>query len=101
MLQREYDPPLDKGIAPVVELLASHEVETYESCQGGTGHSYSVPSVRFHGDHAEGFRALAVVIRAGAPVDALRRAWSVIDNEPTGPFWELTFTKTMEGAAFI
>ena len=28
---------------------------------------------------------------AGLPVTGLRRVWPVLDNEPTGPWWELTF----------
>ena len=90
-MSREYDPPLDPGIAPMVELLQEHGIETYESCQGGDGHSYSEPAVRFHGSRVEGFRALAVAIDHGLPVSDLRRFWSVIDGEPVGPKWELTF----------
>lgn len=95
-----HDEKLDAGIAAVVNLLRHEGIETYESCQGGPGHSYLMPTVRFLGDHSESFRALAVVIRAGVPVDELHRLWSIIDNEPTGPSWELTFCKTMEGATY-
>ena len=90
-MKREYDPPLDPGIAPMVELLWEHGVETYESCQGGSGHAFLEPSVRFEGGRAAGFKALAVAIDHGQPVNELRRVWSMIDGEPDGPFWELTF----------
>lgn len=91
MPEKIYDPPLDPNIAPVVELLAAAGVETFESCEGGEGHAYPEPTVRFHGDRSEGFRALAVVLRAGLPVSDLRRTWPIVEQEPTGPWWELTF----------
>jgi hypothetical protein len=88
-----YDPPLDAGIAPFVEALTADGVETFESCEGGPAHAYREPTIRFHGDRAEGFRALSVAQRLDLPVAALRRAWPVQDGEPTGPWWELTFSQ--------
>lgn len=87
----QYDPPLDAGIRNAVEVLGRSGVETFESCEGGSGHAYPEPTVRFHGNHAEGFRALGIAMQAGLPVAGLRRVWPVLDNEPTGPWWELTF----------
>ena len=86
-----YDPPLDTGIQDAVETLQRAGVETFESCQGGLHHAYPEPTVRFHGDASEGLRALSIALKAGLPVAALRRSWPVIDKEPTGPWWELTF----------
>lgn len=86
-----YDSALDPGIESAVLALAAGGVETFESCQGGMGHAYPEPTVRFHGDSTEGYRALVVALRAGLPVLELRRVWPVIDGEPTGPWWELTF----------
>lgn len=83
--------PLDPGIKAYVEALQQQGVETFESCQGGEGHAYLEPTVRFHGDRSEGFRALAVAQSNQFPVAALRRTWPVIDDEPTGPYWEMTF----------
>ena len=82
---------LDTGIRKAVERLQSCGIETFESCEGGPGHAYPEPTVRFHGDIAEGYRALAVAMRAGLQVKELRRVWPVLDGEPTGPWWELTF----------
>jgi len=87
----DFDPPLDPGIQRAVITLKEAGIETFESCQGGEGHAYPEPTVRFHGDRSEGFRALAAVLTAGLPVSGLRRAWPVIEGEPTGPYWELTF----------
>jgi hypothetical protein len=88
----DQDTQLDAGIKPYVAALRAEGVETFESCQGGTGHAFPVPTIRFHGDRAEGFRVLAVAQRHGLPVAELRRTWPVNDGEPTGPWWELTFT---------
>lgn len=82
----------DPGIRAVVASLVAAGVETYESCEGGPGHAFAVPTVRFHGERSEGFRALAVCQSLGLPVAELRRVWAVLDGEPTGPRWELTFT---------
>ena len=86
-----YDPPLDKGIEAAVTALCAAGVETFESCEGGAGHSYPEPTVRFHGNRAEGLRALAVALNAGLPVHELRRVWRVEDGDVNGPWWELTF----------
>lgn len=87
----EFEPPLDPGIKQYVEALVAERIETFESCEGGDGHCYPEPTVRFRGDQSEGFRALAVAIRARSPVNALRRTWPIYENGPTGPWWELTF----------
>lgn len=89
-IDRQFDP----GIFQAVVVLQEAGVETFESCEGGCGHAYSEPSVRFHGSRAEGLRALAVAIEAGLNVAELRRVWPVRDQEPTGPWWELTFAPT-------
>lgn len=86
-----YDPPLDPGVEPYVGVLAAAGIETFESCDGGKGHAYSEPTIRFHGDRSEGFRAIAVALQHDLPVSDLRRIWTIIDGEPTGPDWELTF----------
>lgn len=69
-------------------------METFESCEGGIGHAFPEPTVRFHGDHSEGYRAVAAAMQAGLPVAELRRVWPVLDGELTGPSWELTFVPT-------
>lgn len=88
---KEFDPPLDPGIKRAVEILFSHGIETYESCEGGPGHSYPEPAVRFHGDRSEGFKALAIALQHALPVKCIRRIWNIIDGEPVGPDWEIVF----------
>lgn len=82
---------LDDGIKEAVLLLRQVGVETCASCEGGAGHPYPEPTVCFDGERSEGFRAFAIVMENGLRVSALRRVWRVIDGEPTGPEWELTF----------
>lgn len=86
-----YDPPLDPGIRAYVEALDGAGIETFESCEGGDGHSYPEPTIRFHGGPGEGFRAMAVAQEKRLPVKAVRRTWTVNDGEPTGPYWEMVF----------
>lgn len=85
--------PLDDGIKDAVILLQQNGVETFESCEGGMGHPFPEPTIRFHGDGSEGFRVLALAQKNGLRVDQLRRYYQVQDGEPTGPYWEVTFVK--------
>lgn len=87
---------LDRGISDAVRVLREAEVETFESCEGGEGHAYPEPTVRFHGDSPEGLRALAVAMGAELPVMELRRVWTIQDEEPNGPWWELVFAPTTD-----
>lgn len=82
---------LDPLIAPIVQILNNAGIETYESCQGGSGHAFPVPTVRFHGERSEGFRALAIAQMNGLHPAEMRRFWSINDGEPVGPKWEITF----------
>jgi hypothetical protein len=82
---------LDPSIAQYVHVLRAAGVETFESCQGGEGHSAVEPIVRFFGVKSEGFRALDVALTHGLPVLDLRRYWQIIDGEPCGPYWEMAF----------
>ncbi len=86
------DHGLDERIRPIVASLRAEGVETFESCQGGAGHAYPEPTVRFFGDRVEGYRALAVAMRLNLTVTALRRTWPIVEGEPTGPWWEMTFS---------
>jgi hypothetical protein len=82
---------LDRGIKKVVELLQARGIETFESCEGGPGHAYPEPTIRFHGTLEAGWRAVAACLAHGLPVSELRRTWSVNSGEPTGPYWEVVF----------
>jgi hypothetical protein len=85
--------PVDSGIRREVKVLSQNGVETTESCEGGKGHSFAEPTVRFAGGQAEGFRALGIALQHGLKVAELRRFWSIQDGEPVGPYWEMTFVR--------
>ena len=95
--QETFDPPLDPGIRSAVLALRDAGIDTFESCEGGPGHAYPVATVRFRGNAAEGWKALAAAKNCGLPVAELRRVWPLIDGEPTGPWWELTFVSDPAG----
>lgn len=86
----DYD-SIDPGIVGALRVLREAGIETFESCQGGPGHAFAEPTVRFHGDRSEGWRALAAARQVDLPVVAVRRAWTVCDGEPDGPVWEIVF----------
>jgi hypothetical protein len=88
------DLPLDTGIKPYVLALRSGGIETFESCEGGEGHTFPVPTIRFSGAMAEGFKAFGVARELGLPVSNVRLSYSVNDGFLTGPWWEMTFTTT-------
>ena len=87
----KFEPPLDAGIVDAVVALRSAGIETFESCEGGQSHAYPEPTVRFHGDDAEGFAALAAAMKADLSISELRRVWPIVGYCPTGPWWELVF----------
>lgn len=99
ILKHAYGSLPDEGIVDWVEALRDHGVETFESCEGGPGHALPEPTIAFHGPPEEGFRALSVALKLGLPVRDLRRYWSVVEGEPQGPWWQLTFAHKCGGGA--
>ena len=85
--------PIDAGIEHEVRVLCENGIETFESCEGGAGHAFPEPTVRFFGDQSEGLRAVAVAMAHGLRVSELRRYWTVQQGELTGPHWEMTFVR--------
>lgn len=83
---------LDPGIRHYVDVLDRNGVETFESCEGGEGHAFPDPAVRFHGQRSAGWRALQVALDHALPISELRRYWYMLDGEPCGPHWEITFS---------
>ncbi len=87
---------IDPGIRKAVERLQACEIETFESCEGGPGHAFPEPTVRFYGTPEAGWRAVSVCLAFGLPILALRRVWYVVDsNEPSGPQWEIIFRERL------
>lgn len=88
------DLTLDKGIALAVKVLIDNGVETFESCQGGKGHCFQYPTIRFFGDKTEGYRAFDALAKKGFRVICLQRSWSIDNNEIGAPYWQLELAET-------
>jgi hypothetical protein len=84
---------VDAGIRHETKILWENGIETFESCEGGKGHSFPEPTVRFAGDSTEGYKALAIALQHGLKVNELRRYWSVQNGELNGPYWEMSFVR--------
>jgi len=91
---------IDAGIRIAVRVLHAHGIETGQSCQGGEGHSYPEPTVDLWSDcKTTGFAAVHALMGYGLPVMSFARNWDILDGEVTGPFWRITFRRTMEDRA--
>ena len=89
----DYD-ELDLDIRAAVRILRDHGIVTFESCQGGPGHSRDAAFIKFGGNLAEAMYAMAVVLfdpSHGLRPLALQQVWMLNDGFPDGPHWELTF----------
>ncbi len=87
----EVDSPLDPGIRHAVLVLRRGGVETFESCEGGPGHSYPEPTVRFYGSAWAGYHAFAVAMEHGLSVSMLQHFYDCNDGQLAGPWWALVF----------
>ena len=85
------DMSLDEGIRVAVLILRECGVETFESCEGGEGHSFTEPTIRFHGSSWAGYHAFSVAMEHALPVCELQRAYDVNDGQLEGPYWKLIF----------
>ena len=85
---------VDAGIRRAVRVLWENGIETTQSCEGGDGHPVDEPTIWFGGHRGEGFRALGIAATFGLKVSELRRIWPILDGEPTGPEWVMTFART-------
>lgn len=90
----EVDLPIDPGIREAVLILRRGGVETFESCEGGEGHAFDAPTIKFHGDSWAGYKAFAVAMENGLSVCRLQRAYGVINGQLEGPWWEIVFRAT-------
>jgi hypothetical protein len=50
--------PIDMGIVRAVRILRTAGIPTFESCEGGPGHAFAEPTVRFGGTPETGWAAL-------------------------------------------
>jgi hypothetical protein len=91
----DVDLPIDPGIRRAVLILRRGGVETFESCEGGEGHAFKEPTVKFYGGQGAGYHALAIALDHGLPVKILQRGYYVSDGHLEGPWWELVFRTTI------
>lgn len=87
--------PVDLGIVRAVKILSDAGFATFESCEGGPGHSYPEPTVRFHGTSSCGWKALGELMTYDLPIRRLSRTWTLDGVEPSGPYWEVTFLRKL------
>src|SRR5438552_18075628 len=85
------DLPLDPGIRRAVLVLRRGGIETFESCQGGNGHAFDAPTIKFHGDAWAGYKAFAIEMENGLLVRRIHRVHGVTDGQLEGPWWEIVF----------
>ena len=78
------DLDLDPGIRRAVLVLRSARIATFESCQGGPGHAFPDPTIKFHGSAWEGYRALAVAMEHDLPVLRMQHVYGVVNGQLEG-----------------
>lgn len=88
------DDTLDSQIKWQVQLLQDNDIETFESCQGGTGHVFHYPTIRFHGGAGEGPRAFGILTSHGFQCAAVGRYWDVLGDVMHGPYWEIILAES-------
>lgn len=93
-------PSLDPKIAFPVQVLRENGIDTFESCQGGDGHCFKYPSIRFFGDKTEGYKAFDILAKHGFIVCYLQRYWSITNNEIGAPYWQLELSEFGQPISF-
>lgn len=93
---------IDERIRPAVEVLNKHGFKTFESCEGGEGHCFYEPTVRFEGTEFDLIRAYEICQLENLPVYEVKRVFrksSIYkDNNsyntlPIGQVWEAPFNE--------
>jgi len=88
--------PVDRGIVRAVRVLRDAGFVTIESCEGGEGHSYPEPTIKFQATRAGGWHALGTLMDYGFPIHRIGRMWTMTEGMPTGPEWHVTFWKRLD-----
>jgi hypothetical protein len=92
---------IDVLILPIVELLNKNGFKTFESCQGGEGHCFKEPTVRFLGDEFDLLRAFDLCQFHLFPVYQGRRVFrkeflydeNSVNPQAIGNIWEKPFNE--------
>lgn len=70
---------VDEGIRDAVIILNNHGFKTFESCQGGVGHCFPEPTIRFEGDEFDLIRAYEVCKCYNLNVYEVKRVYRKVD----------------------
>ena len=94
--EKEYK-KLDKGIRFPVRVLHAAGFETCQSCEGGSGHSYELPTIEMvsGGRDANGWGALAALENYGIRVFQLSITWPIKDGMPYEKNWTIALEKKL------
>ncbi len=89
---------IDKGIITAVELLRDYGFETFESCQGGAGHCFEDPTIRFFGSEFDLIRAWEICSLHGMEVFEAKRVYRKVDmyrknKKSNGLSWDKPFNE--------
>jgi hypothetical protein len=95
---------IDIGILPAVEILRKNGIDTFESCEGGEGHSFPEPTVRFWGNEIDCIRAYDICQYYRLNVSCTRKVFEkeaidpyrkgeYIDLYPNGFIWSKPFNE--------
>jgi hypothetical protein len=93
---------IDALILPAVKILNEHGFKTFESCQGGNGHAFLEPTIRFEGSEFDLIRAYEICELYGLPALEVRRVFRKTpvhteDNTPNvrqiGEAWDKPFNE--------
>ena len=84
---------LDAGIRYPVRLLHAHGIPTCQSCEGGEGHAYDLPSIDMTEPRA--FEAMSVLEVAAVPVRSVLSIWRVEHAVPDARIWRVELHKAL------
>ena len=93
--KKEYE-KLDKGIRFPVKVLHAAGLETCQSCEGGKGHAYELPTIEMisRDSDADGFAALAVLAHYGIEVFSIGIQWPIKNWMPYEKNWRIELVRT-------
>ena len=93
---------IDEKILPAVRILNEHGFKTFESCEGGEGHVFNQPTIRFEGSEFDLIRAFEICQLYRLPVYEVKRVYrktAIYKDEDSlhphllGEVWETPFNE--------
>jgi hypothetical protein len=83
---------IDQEIVPALHALSDSGIDTFSSCQGGSGHAAVMPEILFNGDDSAGLYAVWILYQQGFAVWEVSRHWTLYSDEapPWSSFWRVT-----------